>query len=305
MEPIEWKPDVCIHHFPCDDGFGAAWCLWKKWGTEIDYFGVNHGEELPLLKNKHVLFVDFAPSAAYMQDLIDNQGVKSIVVLDHHKTAEADLSRFASRKALDYTNVYEEAEIKYNTQDKPFILSYFNMDKCGSRLAWEFCFPGEQPPEFVLYIEDQDLWNLKYEHVRRFSLAVRSYPYEFETWNVLSVRVKQLIEEGKIIERFYEKKISAICQTAQYQELAGYKILIANAPSFMASDVAHELLKQDPDVPFTAVWYETKGKRAFSLRSEEHRADVSEVAQSFGGGGHRNAAGFRIPASNIIEKPSS
>ncbi len=300
MNQSEWKPDVCIHHFPCDDGFGSAWCVWKKWGNTIDYVGVNHGDELPGLKNKNVLFVDFALSADKMTALIEEGEASSIIILDHHKTAEADLSKFSARNALDYSNVYSEAEIKYEDKEKPFILSHFDMEKCGARLAWEFCFPGEQPPEFVLYIEDQDLWNLKYEHVRRFSLAVRSYPYEFETWNVLSVKVKQLIEEGKIIERFYEKKISDICKIASYEELGGHRILVANAPSFMASDVAHELLNRDQDVPFTAVWYEANGKRAFSLRSEEHRVDVSEIAKQFGGGGHRNAAGFRVPATGSV-----
>lgn len=296
MEQAEWKPDICVHHFPCDDGFGSAWCVWKKWGNEVEYYGVNHGDTLPSLKGKNVLFVDFALSAEKMKELLPQ--VRSIVVLDHHKTVQADLEEFSARGEFDLTTVYKEALSKYDSYEDPFILSLFDMDKCGARLAWEFCFPGEQPPEFILYIEDQDLWNLKYEHVRRFSLAVRSYPYEFEQWNVLSVKVKQLIEEGKIIERFYEKKIADVCKNADRDTLAGHEILVANAPAFMASDVAHELLKRDPDIAFAAVWYEANGKRAYSLRSEDHRVDVSEIATQFGGGGHRNAAGFRVKTSD-------
>jgi nanoRNase/pAp phosphatase (c-di-AMP/oligoRNAs hydrolase) len=34
----------------------------------------------------------------------------------------------------------------------------------------------------------------------------------------------------------------------------------------------------------------------YSLRSEDSREDVSEVAKQFGGGGHRNAAGYQIGA---------
>jgi uncharacterized protein len=40
---------------------------------------------------------------------------------------------------------------------------------------------------------------------------------------------------------------------------------------------------------------EAYGSRTWSLRSEDSRQDVSEVASTFGGGGHRNAAGFRVP----------
>ena len=36
----------------------------------------------------------------------------------------------------------------------------------------------------------------------------------------------------------------------------------------------------------------------FSLRSENRRVDVSGVATHFGGGGHRNAAGFTIAAAD-------
>lgn len=32
----------------------------------------------------------------------------------------------------------------------------------------------------------------------------------------------------------------------------------------------------------------------FSLRSREGGADVSEIAKAYGGGGHRNASGFRV-----------
>ncbi len=295
MTDLIWKPDVCLHHFPCDDGFGSAWSVWKKWGDDVEYIGINHGAPLPDLTDKHVLFVDYALPKKQMQDLLDQ--VKTIVVLDHHKTAEAELSAFASDKAFDHTNIYQFALEKYGSVDTPFIFCLFDMDKSGARMAWEFCFPEEQPPEFILYIEDQDLWRLKYEYGPCFSLALRSYPYEFEQWNVLSVQVKQLIQEGKVIKRFYDKKVSDICSLASSQMFAGHNVLVANAPGFMASDVAHALLEKDSDIAFAVCWYEADGQRYYSLRSDDSRQDVSEVAKQLGGGGHRNASGFRRPVT--------
>ena len=291
MTDNNWTPDICLHHFPCDDGFGSAWSVWKKWGDDVKYIGINHGDELPELEDKNVLIVDFSLPKNKMDELKDR--AKSIVILDHHITAEKELSSYKATQAFDHTSVYEAVSSKYGTADTPFIISAFNMEKSGARMAWEFCFPEDHPPEFILYIEDQDLWRLSYEHVKRFSLALRSYPYEFEQWNVLSVKVKQLIEEGKIIERFYNKKVNDLCKHAIFEDIAGHNALVVNAPGFMASDVAHELLERNPDIPFAACWYEVQGKRAYSLRSEDHRKDVSEVAKQFGGGGHRNAAGFR------------
>lgn len=57
---------------------------------------------------------------------------------------------------------------------------------------------------------------------------------------------------------------------------------------------AHEMLSKYPDAPFTACWFRrADGQIQYSLRSEDSRLDVSEVAKSLGGGGHRNAAGFQ------------
>jgi len=70
---------------------------------------------------------------------------------------------------------------------------------------------------------------------------------------------------------------------------------VAHAPYAFASDLAHEMLKAYPQAPFAAVVVDAYGGRTYSLRSEDGRRDVSEVARSFGGGGHRNAAGFRVP----------
>jgi nanoRNase/pAp phosphatase (c-di-AMP/oligoRNAs hydrolase) len=46
--------------------------------------------------------------------------------------------------------------------------------------------------------------------------------------------------------------------------------------------------------PFAACYWDTPEGRAFSLRSSDDGADVAEVAKQYGGGGHRNAAGFKV-----------
>jgi len=48
--------------------------------------------------------------------------------------------------------------------------------------------------------------------------------------------------------------------------------------------------------PFAACYYDRPDARVFSLRSRgEDGLDVAEIAASYGGGGHRNAAGFQMP----------
>lgn len=33
----EWKPDICVYHGGCDDGFGAALAVHMRWGDSVVY----------------------------------------------------------------------------------------------------------------------------------------------------------------------------------------------------------------------------------------------------------------------------
>jgi phosphoesterase RecJ-like protein len=46
------------------------------------------------------------------------------------------------------------------------------------------------------------------------------------------------------------------------------------------------------------------GRRKVSLRATDKRVDVSIIARGFGGGGHRQAAGFTtdVPMDELIER---
>lgn len=72
----------------------------------------------------------------------------------------------------------------------------------------------------------------------------------------------------------------------------GHDVPCANLPYLWASEAGNIMTVGEP---FAAVYHDTKdGKRAFSLRSTDAGEDVSLIAAKFGGGGHRNAAGFSI-----------
>ena len=66
---------------------------------------------------------------------------------------------------------------------------------------------------------------------------------------------------------------------------------MADLPYTMSSDAGHEMAKGRP---FAACYWDTPEGRVFSLRSNDEGIDVSEVAKQYGGGGHRNASGFRV-----------
>lgn len=74
--------------------------------------------------------------------------------------------------------------------------------------------------------------------------------------------------------------------------------LAANCPPHLQSDVGHELANQSGT--FGLLWHIDKGNVCrCSLRSNGDY-DVSAIAKAFGGGGHRNAAGFMTDIQTLL-----
>ena len=293
MSDFTWSPDMVVYHYPCDDGFCCRVIAERKWGSDLLWAPHNYGQAFEYdVRDKDVLFVDYSMSYDELVDL--SFKAKSIVILDHHKSAQANLDRLPMMNEPSVEAVGLNFHICH-TQNMPDICAHFDMNRCGAQLLWAFAYPDEEEPEFVQRIADRDLFRNVLPYSRRFSLALRSFPMDVHTWNGLVDQCDLLIEEGLPIERFYDHKIDELCETViecQIGDHAG--VPSVNAPWFVASDLAHALLERHPGAPFAAVWYESYGGRTYSLRSTDDRVDVCEVASALGGGGHRNAAGFRI-----------
>lgn len=297
-----WKPDICIYHGNCDDGFGAAWAIWKRW-PDVEFHPGFYGKPLPDVAGKNVLFVDFSAKRPVIDALA--QVAKSIVILDHHKTAEADLEPFkmtmcgtAVLSADDIGHVFRD----FYELDRPPIVAWFEMEQSGAALAWQFANGVNRQdvamPEMLYLIEDRDLWRFAFgERTRLFSAALRTYPMEFDVWNSIESLVESVVHEGEVVLRAHRANIKKILGEHYVTDIQGHTVPVVNAPYHYASDAAHDLLSMYPDAPFAASWFRrADGKVQWSLRSEDHRVDVSEVAKSQGGGGHRNASGFEVEA---------
>lgn len=300
----DWKPDICIHHSPCDDGFASAWIVHNRW-PDTDCIGTNYGAPFPGADyyGKHILIADFSYPPDRIAELVGKHGARSIVMLDHHKTAEAGLAEFKFTPGAGLTFEADDIPahlLKLAELDRPPVIARFDMDRSGAGLTWEFCYGRDIPPMLVQHIEDRDLWRFRFCDTKAVSRLLRSYPYDFEAWSKVSAQLstdrQTLMAEARAIQRFYDRQIDTIAQTATTKTIGKWKnVPTAHAPYDFTSDVAAALLKANPGAPFAAVIVDSYGSRTYSLRSTDEREDVSEVAKSFGGGGHRNAAGFRVP----------
>lgn len=278
-------PDICIYHANCDDGFAAAFAVWKRFGDAVKYVPCNYGNDAPDVTGKDVLIVDFSFKKDVMEALASK--ARRIIVLDHHKTAKDELADF-----LKLECVGGPFEKRYADRMTEGVGVCFNMEKSGCRLAWEYCFGSDPMPEWMEHVEDRDLWRFNLRATKEVCIAIRSLPREFDLWDMFTT--ERLANDGVAIRRYVDMIVGNICDTAFEEEIAGHKVPVAACSYDFVSETAHELLKRNPAAPFAACVVRSYDGTTYSLRSMDDRMDVSEIAKANGGGGHRNAAGFRV-----------
>lgn len=276
------KP-IVIYHAGCSDGFCAAWVAHKKLGDNAEYVPANYGEPPPDVSGREVYILDFSYKRPVMEGL--RQKASMLTVLDHHKTAEAELVAFGATG-----NPNEETNVFFR----------FDMTKSGGRLAWEHFFPhpAMEVPWLVDYTEDRDLWRWKLPNSKAVSAFIRSYPFEFprwDSWEYIAADDAEMIAAGEAILRYQDSLVDDAVKVASEIELDGYKVLCVNT-TCLNSEIGEKLAEERP---FSVTFFiRNDGKKVWSLRSRGvDGIDVSEIAKRHGGGGHKQAAGFTTEPS--------
>ena len=301
---MTYQPDVVIYHDKCMDGFTAAWSIWKRWGDAPEYIARNYGMEPPeALSGKHVLIVDFSFPEEVLKAMVESGGAASVVVLDHHKTAQAQLEPFArfKDKPKRFTPPVVASMISDLARgDYLPILALFDMKRSGAGMAWDFAnYDAElrlSRPMLVDMVEDRDLWRFALGDGGKFlHLALTSGEATFQRWDEADRDLDAFVDRGQAIAAYRDKLVEEIVERAVVVVIEGEYGIGVDCPYALASDVGHRLLDDWPDTRFAAAIVRSERTVSYSLRSRDDRADVSAIARKFGGGGHRNAAGFKVP----------
>lgn len=284
------KP-FCIYHGGCDDGFGSAWVVRKALGEVEFYPGVYAREPPPdsYISGRDVIMVDFSYKRPVLDEMF--RKARSLLILDHHKTAAEDLAGYRAPFGPGWErHLQNVGQDDMENCQQPYAL--FDMNRSGAGITWDFFFPDVARPPFINYLEDRDLWRKALPNGDEFTIALRSYPQEFSDWDELYGRgVHALIDEGYALQRYYRRRVEELKLHAYPARLGQDSCWISNAPYFAASEVAGELCDR-PGATFGACYFEVApGKWQYSLRSRGD-FDVSTVARRYRGGGHKNAAGF-------------
>lgn len=267
-----------LYHRNCYDGFGAAYAAWKKFGDQdTKYISVSYGEPLPVdLADPNldeVYIVDFC----YPYEILNNlaQFCKKLFVFDHHKTAQAEIKDKAFHSNVEII---------------------FDMKRSGALITWECLHTVWEAPPLIHHISDRDLWEFKLDRSALIHKALVSYPMDFKLWDTFDV--EKLKVEGVALERMYSQLVDNICKTSWKGNIDNFINVPMVNTSIAWSEVGQKLLQLYPVADFVASFTEFEKETMWSLRSKEN-FDCSEVAKQFGGGGHKQASGFKFKKGEV------
>lgn len=277
-------PLVIYHGHSCPDGFAAALAAWLFYEGKAEFLGLDHGDvrtlaDLPALAGRAVYILDFSFSAEILRG-IDAQASK-IVMLDHHKSAAEHLTGFACRCGV----------------------VHFDMNKSGSRLAWEFFQPDKPIPDLFRFIEDRDIWTWQYPESAGFLSALDMEPFDFVLWASIArfdaSELQKFMARGAAMDEKFNKLAADIAQAAQPIVFNGQHGLMVNAPSAFHSVVGDILSKKTGT--FALLWCATADVTIKAGLRSQRNYDCIPLARSMGGGGHAQACGFKMGVDRLPE----
>jgi oligoribonuclease NrnB/cAMP/cGMP phosphodiesterase (DHH superfamily) len=278
MASMSSRP-LCIYHGNCADGFAAAWTVWKYFDRAIDFHQGVYNEPPPDVSSRDVIIVDFSYKLPVMAKIIDE--CHTLLWLDHHKSAIEEMEPFL--RDLDFIRAAK-------------IHVVLDQERSGAMITWDHFFKSQDPPQLLKHIQDRDLWKFELPNTEVIQAALFSYSYNFDVWNTLMMDlhfIEELRKDGLAIGRKHHKDIDELLKVTRRRMIIGsHDVPVANLPYTMSSDAGHVMAKGER---FASCYWDTPKGRVFSLRSAPDGLDVAEVAQKYGGGGHKHASGFTMP----------
>ena len=270
---------LIIYHGPhCVDGFTAFYVAHQYFAAQgVAVSGVVgvYGEEPPDVTGREVYVLDFSYPREVLEGMFESAA--SLLVLDHHKTAQAAL------EGLPYAQ--------------------FDMNRSGARMTWDHFYPGQDVPLLVAHVEDNDLWRHQLDNTEAVNLYIQQVPKTVEDWSDLeATSLDEIVSRGESMLQLRESYVEMLIPCAIEQENNGVRYWGVNAPRWSASQLLNRLCLTpfaDGTYPaFAESWQDRRGGRGHELRSAVNPSypqayDVSTYARQYGGGGHHCAAGYK------------
>jgi len=305
MGNIENKKVVCIYHSADLDGWMSAAIvkLWAKLeNIQIDFIGWNYGQSIPDCTGyDEVMMCDISFPKGEMLKIWTTRS--NLIWIDHHISAITEINL-----------LWEISQIKCleGLRDVSF---------SACELTWKYFFPTVKIPEIVRLLGRYDCFGHKgtpeEKKVLEFQYGARQFITNYDEaflhiehyltnteYQFLKnqVNVAAILEKGKTIYEYLITKAKQIWKRAYEINLLTesqgvIKIACLNEERFNPINFGIDYHAEGYGAVL-CYWYEDQ-KWKFSAYNEDGNVDCSILAKSFGGGGHKGAAGF---VSKTIEE---
>lgn len=262
-----------LYHASCKDGTASKYAAWAKYRSGATYIAVNYGQPVPEMEpESEVYILDFAYPKDVLEALQDVH--KSVVVLDHHKTSEEALRGVKGCQ--------------------------FDMHRSGCVMAWNYFHPGVPVPDLLQDVMDRDLWLFKRPNSKSIHHALDLLDGNMASWDTI-VKSPELyratVEVGNtLLQKEYLAVLSYVKGKIKIINFKDFKVGITNS-SDLASEIGNAICESPAmktRVDFAIVYCITKDNDVLLSFRSRPDFDVSEVAKTLGGGGHKCASGAKV-----------
>lgn len=280
------KRTILIYYHDDNDGCCAAAVAGNYYNRNefaIKFVPVNYGKEQwneeEMGAAEKIWLLDFASDE--MDEFVKVCGSK-LIWIDHHKTAME----------------------KFPDIWKSNIPGIRSIEKAACVLTWEYIHPEcALPPDTVAYIGDKDIWKFEYVETRAFSagFSLMVKTPDDPVWDVLlssnyeyEGTVNKMISIGELLLESQIYKIQKLFERGVDCTFHNWKARLVNTTGNISE--LGEFIYRKPEYDIAVMWQAVEDTVVFSLRSDSGNPDspdCAEIAQQYGGGGHRNAAGFQ------------
>ena len=294
------KQPLIIYHANCLDGFTAAYVTYNalvKLGSEPILLPDTYNtglvskpfSEWPTsVAGRDIYIVDFSYPAQMLKDLCDQ--ANDVTVLDHHESAIKKLKEGFP----DLASMPENLTL------------ILDNDLSGAGLAWLHFNCFDPIPPIVRYVQDRDLWRFEFPETKAYCAALINRKQSIEAYTSIDNKeaTKLLISEGSALLIAQETQLHSLCRNMRDIIINGWTVPTVNCPAHLVSELGSKIMSEYAP-PFVAMYYDGATHRHWSLRSTSEAVAVSGIAETFKGGGHRNAAGFVTELNFMFPCPPS
>lgn len=292
--------DIIIHHNADPDGIFSGAIALKKY-PDAQVIGYNYepefGHIIEACAGKRVVMVDVSPK--YWLDMHRLLKVaESVTWIDHHPTALAQMETEKTRVYyINFEPVYEP-------------------EKWGAaRKTFQYFYPGEPVPPVIEYVAGYDafrdygtqVWD-KYYFPFRFAVARLDTPAKvlevFNLDNKGEPRLMEYLAKGRAVAQYIDDENRALVNNHNlvrpavfHTDKNRYRVLCVNKGLF--GDMFKSIDLQPYD--FCVGYFREASGWKISLRGAGKGHDLGAIARTFGGGGHKDAAGFVVKTIYMLD----